>query len=84
VSPAWSPCPRTVFIRRLRRLGFEGPLAGGNHQFMVFRCLHGRRYRVALPSNRDYAVDQVRRLLRQVERALGRPVDLNEWLALEK
>jgi hypothetical protein len=79
MSPRWSPCPRRVFIRRLKRLGFEGPLPGGNHAYMV-----GREHRIAIPSNVEYSVDQVRRLLRQVERALDRRFTLQDWLDLEK
>jgi len=31
----WTPCKRGDFIRKLRRLGFEGPSTGTRHQFMV-------------------------------------------------
>jgi len=41
-------------------------------------------HRIVLFSNRDYSVDQVRRLLRQVEKALGREVTLQEWTSLGK
>ena len=30
-----SPVSRNELIRRLRLLGWEGPVAGGKHQFMV-------------------------------------------------
>ena len=36
MSP-WQPCKRRVFIKRLRKLSFEGPFSGTRHQFMVFR-----------------------------------------------
>lgn len=42
----------------------------------------GSEHRIALPSYPEYSVDLVRRLLREVERALGRPVTLQEWLDL--
>jgi hypothetical protein len=58
----WTPCERRVFIRRLRRLGFEGPLHGTRHQFMVYR-----RYRLAIPSNAEYSVPQLRMMIREVE-----------------
>lgn len=32
----WNPCRRSVFIRRLRALGFDGPYSGTKHQFMTF------------------------------------------------
>ena len=31
----WRPCKRRNFIKRLRKLGFEGPYSGTRHQFMV-------------------------------------------------
>jgi hypothetical protein len=31
----WTPCRRSDFIRKLRRLGFDGPFTGTRHQFMV-------------------------------------------------
>ncbi len=31
---ALTPCKRREFIRKLRALGYDGPFAGGNHQFM--------------------------------------------------
>ena len=33
--PQFGPLSRRDFIRYLRRLGFEGPYSGGNHQYMV-------------------------------------------------
>lgn len=33
----WTPCKRRDFIRKLRKLGFEGPYSGTRHQFMVWK-----------------------------------------------
>ena len=33
--PQFGPLSRRDFIRYLRKLGFEGPYSGGNHQYMV-------------------------------------------------
>ncbi len=33
--PRFGPIKHTELIRYLRRLGFEGPYAGGKHQFMI-------------------------------------------------
>ncbi len=33
--PPWAPTPRRKLVRALRDLGFDGPLSGGRHQFMV-------------------------------------------------
>ena len=44
----WTPCKRGDFIRKLRRLGFEGPFRGTRHQFMVWSLK-----RLAIPSNTE-------------------------------
>lgn len=33
--PPWGPTKRRVLVAGLRTLGFEGPYAGGKHEFMV-------------------------------------------------
>ncbi len=33
--PPFAPIKRKELIRQLRKLGFSGPLVGGNHQYMV-------------------------------------------------
>ena len=58
----WVPCKRRVFIRRLRKLGFDGPYSGTRHQFMVYG-----RHRMSVPSNAEYSVPQLRMILREVE-----------------
>ena len=73
----WNPCSRQDFIRRLSRLGFDGPHQGSRHQYMTV----GLR-RLTIPSNRDYSVHQVRMLLRQVEERLGRGLTIEEWNSL--
>jgi hypothetical protein len=32
----WQPCKRREFIKRLRKLDFDGPYSGTRHQFMIF------------------------------------------------
>lgn len=61
-------------MRRLRVLGFDGPYAGGSHHFLVYR-----RHRLAIPSNAEYSMPQVRFMLREVEELLGRTIGLVEW-----
>jgi len=39
----WAPCKRLDFIRRLRKLGFDGPFSGTRHQFMIYE-----QYRLAI------------------------------------
>ncbi len=56
------PISRRELIRKLRALGFEGPLSGGKHQFMK----KGRfKLHIPNPHQRDVSGDLLRRLLRQ-------------------
>ena len=73
----WTPCKRAEFIRRLRKLGFDGPFSGTRHQFLIFA-----QRRLAIPSNSEYSVPQLRFLLREVEHILGREITLDVWNAL--
>jgi len=70
----WSPCKRKDFIRRLRALGFDGPFTGARHQFMVYR-----QHRLAIPSNREYSVPQLRMMLREAQSILARRITVEEW-----
>lgn len=73
----WTPCKRRDFIRRLRHLGFEGPFSGTRHQFMVFQ-----EYRLAIPSNDEYSVPQLKMLVREVEAVLARRLTVEDWNSL--
>jgi len=73
----WTPCKRGDFIRKLRRLGFEGPSTGTRHQFMVIS-----QKRLAIPSNPEYSVPQLRMMVREVENLLGRGISAQEWAGL--
>ena len=70
----WIPCKRREFIRRLRKLGFDGPYSGTRHQFLV----HGGS-RLAIPTNEEYSVPQLRMMLKEVESILGREIRAEEW-----
>jgi hypothetical protein len=70
----WIPCKRREFIRRLRELQFDGPYSGTRHQFMVYA-----QHRLAIPSNVEYSVDQLRIMIREVEVIIGREIMVNEW-----
>ncbi|MCJ7620459.1 MAG: type II toxin-antitoxin system HicA family toxin [Anaerolineae bacterium] len=70
----WAPCKRLDFVRRLRKLGFDGPFSGTRHQFMIYE-----QYRLAIPSRADYSVPQLRVMLREVEDIIGRSISLEEW-----
>ena len=73
----WTPCKRRDFIRRLRRLRFDGPFVGGQHHFMVYGT-----DRLSIPSNAEYSVPQLRVLVREVEAVIGRSIPLDEWQSL--
>ena len=73
----WRRCKRRLFIRRLRQLGFDGPYSGARHQFMVYK-----QYRLAIPSNAEYSVPQLRMMLREVEQIISRRISAEDWAAL--
>lgn len=75
----WSPCKRRDFIKRLRKLGFDGPFSGTRHQFMIYE-----EHRLAIPSNPEYSVPQLKMLIREVEAIIGRKITLKEWEELRK
>lgn len=68
----WNPCKRGEFVRRLRRLGFEGLYSGAKHQFMVYQ------HRLTIPSKAEYSVPQLRMMLREVESIIGRQITAGE------
>jgi predicted RNA binding protein YcfA (HicA-like mRNA interferase family) len=59
-----SPVSRRELVRRLQKLGFEGPYAGGNHEFML-RAASGHRLTLPNPHRNLISVDLLARLLRQ-------------------
>ena len=73
----WNPCKRNEFVRRLRKLGFEGIYSGTRHQFM----LYGQN-RLTIPSNAEYSVPQLKMMLREVEAIFERNVSIDEWNSL--
>jgi predicted RNA binding protein YcfA (HicA-like mRNA interferase family) len=60
--PPWGPVSRTRLIRGLRAFGFEGPFAGGRHEFMIREEL---RVTIPNPHRGDIGVDLLARVLRQ-------------------
>ena len=73
----WNPCKRRIFIKKLKALGFDGPFSGARHQFMNYK-----NHRMAIPSNNEYSVPQLRFMLKEVEKIHGKSVSLVEWDAL--
>ena len=58
----------------MRLLGFDGPFSGARHQFMVFG-----QHRLAIPSNPEYSVPQLRLMLREAAGILGRAISMEDW-----
>ncbi len=73
----WNPCKRGEFVRKLKRLGFEGLYSGGKHQFMTYE-----QRRLTIPSNNEYSVPQLRFMIREVELVIERNIQADEWNAL--
>ena len=73
----WVPCKRRDFIRRLRTIGFDGPFAGTRHQFMVYG-----QHRLAIPSNAEFSVPQLRMMLQETAEIIGREIAADEWNSL--
>ncbi len=73
----WRRCKRQDFIRRLRKLGFEGPYSGTRHQFMIYK-----QHRLSVPSNREYSAPQLIMMLREIEPIIGRHITAEEWESL--
>ncbi len=73
----WKPCKRRDFIRRLNELGLEGPFSGKRHQFMVYLG-----HRLAIPSNAEYSIPQLRTMLQEVSAILERSISASDWDSL--
>ncbi len=70
----WAPCKRRVFIKKLNTLGFSSPEPGGHHFYMRYRgCT------LAIPSNPEYSMPQLKMILKQVEHIIGKKISLEEW-----
>ena len=73
----WSPCKRSIFIRKLRKLNFDGPFSGGRHQFMTLK-----NCRLAIPSNDEYSIPQLHVMIKEVEKIVGKEISSEAWDAL--
>ena len=67
-----SPTSRSDLIRRLRRLGWEGPYSGGRHQYMVKGLMQ-----LTIPNphgSREIGVNLLKIILDEAE------ISRDEWL----
>ena len=71
--PSLGPIKRRDLIEGLRRAGFDGPYAGGKHQYMVKGAL---RVRVPNPHQGDIGKELLAAILRQAG------IDRDEWQKL--
>ena len=62
-----------MLIKRLRKLGFEGPFQGGRHQYMI---RGERRLTLPNPHKKEIQVDLLSRILRQAD------ISREEWLKI--
>ena len=68
--PPFCPINRKDLIRHLRELGFDGPYAGGKHQYIVKGEV---KLTVPNPHQSDISRDLLARILRQGG------IDKSEW-----
>jgi hypothetical protein len=69
-----APCKRRDFIKKLRALGFDGPYSGTRHEFMLFGD-----YRLAIPSNDEYSVPQLKMMFAEIEGIIEKDLDTDVW-----
>jgi len=60
--PSFGPIKRDDLIRCLKKVGFDGPYSGGNHQLMI---RGNRTLRVPNPHRGDIGKELLARVLRQ-------------------
>jgi predicted RNA binding protein YcfA (HicA-like mRNA interferase family) len=68
--PKLGPIKRKELIHYMRRLGFEGPISGGNHQFMVRGSL-----KVWIPNPHEGGIG--RNFLRKILKQAG--ISQSDW-----
>ncbi len=71
--PRLTPIRRSDFISRLRALGWEGPLSGGKHQFMVKGAM---KLPIPNPHGAEISIGKLREILNEI--CVGR----DEWINL--
>lgn len=68
-----SPIKRKDLISKLRLFGYDGPFAGGKHEFMIKGTI---RLTIPNPHKSDIGVELLNRILKQAK------IDKEEWLKL--
>lgn len=73
--PKLSPLKADQVIRKLRKLGYEGPIAGGRHSRMI-HSKRGTIIPIPMHGGKDISVGLLRAILREAG------VSPEEWLKL--
>ena len=68
------PISHKELVRKLRKLGFDGPYSGGKHLFMIKGNL---TLTIPNPHGKDISVELLKRILRRAE------ISRDEWLNLD-
>lgn len=68
--PRLGPIKRNDLVRYLRKIGFDGPYAGGKHQFMIKEAI---TITIPNPHSGDIGRDFLLRILRQAR------IERSEW-----
>lgn len=76
MSP-WKPVKRRDFIKKLRKLGFQGPFYGKRHEVMTYQ-----QKRLPLPSYDEYTVDKTKEMIKEAAGILAREISMDEWNSL--
>ncbi len=70
----WAPCKRRIFIKKLVKLGFSMPEPGGRHFYMRYG-----NHTLTIPNNSEYSVPQLKGMIRELEKIIGRTITIEEW-----
>jgi len=68
------PISHKELVRKLRKLGFDGPYSGGKHLFMIKGNL---TLTIPNPHRKDISVELLKRILRRAE------ISRDEWLSID-
>ncbi len=70
--PEVPPCSRKELIRKLKRLGFEGPFPGGKNSYMK-----RGKFRLIIPNPHGSQIDSA--LIKEILKQVG--ITADEWMS---
>jgi len=65
------------FHQKIDQIGLHFAEAGGRHPYMRYSS-----YTLAIPSNAEFSVPQLKMLLKEVQQITGKKIPLKEWQEL--